>query len=213
MFSISKLPPDTEHPQHIPAVKLIDFGRGKDANLTPEEDLEPNELETGSRLNLWGAGNIMAHVICVFEDHDGDSMELAIPPMNYSYRRPNGSGRFVWTNAPEPLREAEFSAYISSVAFQSTGFPWRCCIDDADFVAHSGSSTTRYRLPVHVSRCVCAKRFSVHEIPRLSDVLRQAEERVANRGPDENPQLADLMEVEETDEFILRFVEDLIFNA
>ncbi|KAI0157726.1 hypothetical protein GGR57DRAFT_500676 [Xylariaceae sp. FL1272] len=113
MFSMSALPPDTEHPPTIPALKLIDFGRGKDDNLDPIDDLV-DPLETGSKINLWGVANIMANVICPFEDHDGPTMDLASPPMPYNYTA-NGVGRFVWTNAPAPLRGARHKIYVISL--------------------------------------------------------------------------------------------------
>ncbi|KAI1745096.1 hypothetical protein F4680DRAFT_443578 [Xylaria scruposa] len=49
--------------------------------------------------------------------------------------------------------------------------------------------------------------------PSLQEVLAEAEDKVANRGPDDDPDLEEKMGVDESDRYIRQFVERFIYNA
>ncbi|KAI0201977.1 hypothetical protein F4808DRAFT_459362 [Astrocystis sublimbata] len=50
------------------------------------------------------------------------------------------------------------------------------------------------------------------QVPSLQELLDQAEDKVANRGPDDNIPLAEHMNVQEDDEYIRRFLDEFIYN-
>ncbi|KAI3325931.1 hypothetical protein HD806DRAFT_488679 [Xylariaceae sp. AK1471] len=60
-----------------------------------------------------------------------------------------------------------------------------------------------------IVRCFAAD-FS--DIPSLREILDDTEAAVASRGPNDDPNLADLMEVEETDDYLVKFVQKFIYE-
>ncbi|KAI0455945.1 hypothetical protein F5B21DRAFT_502969 [Xylaria acuta] len=61
-----------------------------------------------------------------------------------------------------------------------------------------------------IARCMAA---GLEDTPPLQEVLEEAEDQVANRGPDDDPYLEEQMDLEESDRYIRGFLQRFIFNA
>ncbi|KAI0554499.1 hypothetical protein F4679DRAFT_526282 [Xylaria curta] len=61
-----------------------------------------------------------------------------------------------------------------------------------------------------IARCMAT---DFNDVPSLQEVLAEAEYKVANRGPDDDPDLEEQMGVDESDRYIRQFVQRFIYNA
>ncbi|KAI8948449.1 hypothetical protein F4801DRAFT_591854 [Xylaria longipes] len=61
-----------------------------------------------------------------------------------------------------------------------------------------------------IARCMAA---GLKNLPPLQEVLDEAEDKVANRGPDDDPYLEEQMALAESDRYIRLFLQRFIFNA
>ncbi|KAI1266514.1 hypothetical protein F5Y18DRAFT_425758 [Xylariaceae sp. FL1019] len=183
LFSLPQGPEDTEHHFGMPVLKLIDFGRG--ILDEPEEGLfDPNEI--GSKINLWNAAGAFSALVNLWAD--SEETGALHDPVSYEYQD-NGTTATVQTLASPALRTSEM---------------------------------TDRSLRDLLVRCMSAElyvyffsppRVIQHVRPAANKVLQITEERVRNRGADEDPDLAGVMEVEEDDESIARFIQRHIFDV
>ncbi|KAI0474473.1 hypothetical protein F4859DRAFT_522095 [Xylaria cf. heliscus] len=60
-----------------------------------------------------------------------------------------------------------------------------------------------------IARCMSSE---MKDSPSLQEVLAEAEDKVANRGPDDNPDLEGRMGLQESDEYIRQFLQAFVYN-
>ncbi|KAI1756405.1 hypothetical protein F4782DRAFT_550218 [Xylaria castorea] len=168
----SSLFPDYDHDPSVPP--LIDFGRGRVEDPKAYDVYRlPDLYECGTRLNLFGAADVMGCLACPLADDDELESE---GPQDYHYWKDNRE-HIVVTDAPPAVSQ---SAEMD-IALRDT-----------------------------IARCMAT---DLKDMPSLQEVLAEAEDKVANRGPDDDPYLEDVMGLSESNKYIRLFLQRFIYDA